>query len=57
MISGIREIINKSNRVRTIDAFSGVLVLQLVFVLVFVLVLLKSSLDCHNFMYSNLLYP
>ena len=47
--------LNKSNRVQTIDAFPGVLVLRLLLVLVFIL--LKSSLDCHTFVYFNFLYP
>ena len=52
--------INKSNKVRTLDAFSCVLVLQLVLVIFythcFVLLLLKCSLDCLTFTFHTLTY-
>ena len=48
---------NKSNGVRTIDAFSRVLVvLYRTFICSFVLLLLKSSSDSHTFLFQTLIY-
>ena len=48
---------NKSNGVRTIDAFSRVLVLLYrTFICSFVLLLLKSSSDSHTFLFQTLIY-
>ena len=52
---------NKSNRVRTIDAFSCVLVLQILLVIFFtqcfVLLLLKCSSNCLVLTFHTLTYP
>ena len=48
---------NKSNGVRTIDAFSRVLVLLYrAFICSFVLLLLKSSVDSHTFLFQTFIY-
>ena len=48
---------NKSNGVRTIDAFSRVLVLLYrTSICSFVLLLLKSSSDSHTFLFQTLIY-